>query len=197
VRDIKKEVAFSKRRTEQREDPFLEATRLYYSTEATNFLSQNSNIADYVKKVEIRLEQESKRGRMYLHKSTAQNLEQLCEKVLIGTYQKEIQSGVRALLYRAEPHQPSAELRGTYNLLNRVKGLQPLLELEDFAVSQATGDLEALVAKSQLIPLKNDSDAKGVDPKDYAEILIHIYYRTACWFVQLSMKLITFLVHVF
>lgn len=50
-------------------EDFLNATETYYLAESTQFISMNS-VADYMKKVESRLKEETERVQKYLHPST-------------------------------------------------------------------------------------------------------------------------------
>jgi len=51
------------------EEAFLAATEVYYTAESTQFIAVNS-VSDYMKKVELRLQEEEHRIRIYLHQST-------------------------------------------------------------------------------------------------------------------------------
>lgn len=64
------------------EDLFLEDTEHFYSKESDQFLRDNP-VTEYMKRVEQRLNEESKRCSDYLHQSTLSNLSKKCERVLI------------------------------------------------------------------------------------------------------------------
>ena len=64
------------------EAPFIDDTEHYYSRESNEFLRQNP-ITEYMKRVEVRLEEEKKRIRLYLNESTEEVLLKKCEEVLI------------------------------------------------------------------------------------------------------------------
>jgi cullin 1 len=51
------------------EDEFFVATEVFYTQESTTFIAVNT-VADYMKKVETRLEEELVRVRQYLHQSS-------------------------------------------------------------------------------------------------------------------------------
>lgn len=51
------------------EAPFIQATEVYYTTESERFITENS-VPDYMKKAEVRLNEEQNRIEMYLHEST-------------------------------------------------------------------------------------------------------------------------------
>ncbi len=51
------------------EEEFLSQTEVFYTAESTQFIAMNT-VADYMKKVETRLQEELSRVRSYLHQST-------------------------------------------------------------------------------------------------------------------------------
>lgn len=55
---------------EKFQTPFLDATKAHYKKESQAFLAENS-ISDYLKRVEMRLEEEARRVDLYLHSSTS------------------------------------------------------------------------------------------------------------------------------
>jgi cullin 1 len=79
------------------EQPFLEATEVYYKTESEKFISENS-IPDYMKKAEVRLNEEETRVQLYLHPSTHQTLVPICETVLVKNQEESIWDGFQGLL---------------------------------------------------------------------------------------------------
>ena len=64
------------------EESFLLSTEQFYRLEATNYLRRNS-VTDYLKKVAQRLDEEDRRVRSYLHRSTLPILIQRLDEVLI------------------------------------------------------------------------------------------------------------------
>lgn len=67
------------------ENLFINETEHFYLQESLNLLSTNT-ISEYMKKVEERLQEETKRVQIYLHPSTHDRLQKACEKILIGKY---------------------------------------------------------------------------------------------------------------
>ncbi|EEB98113.1 hypothetical protein MPER_02436, partial [Moniliophthora perniciosa FA553] len=64
------------------ENPFIEATELYYKKESESFLAEFS-VSEYLKKAEERLKEEEDRVDRYLNTQTRKTLISKCEHVLI------------------------------------------------------------------------------------------------------------------
>lgn len=79
------------------EDDFIAATELYYTSESSQFIEANS-VADYMKKVEMRLEEEVKRVRAYLHQSSEADLISKCDRVLIEKHVETVWNEFQNLL---------------------------------------------------------------------------------------------------
>ncbi|KAJ9113817.1 hypothetical protein QFC19_000010 [Naganishia cerealis] len=109
--------------------PFLAATEAYYRKESQTFLVENS-ISDYLKKVEVRLEEETRRVDLYLHNSTSRTLMNRCDQTLITDHMTVIQEEFQKML-EADRNEALSflDLARTWSLLARIPdGLNPLRE---------------------------------------------------------------------
>uniref|UniRef100_A0A5K3FK58 CULLIN_2 domain-containing protein n=2 Tax=Mesocestoides corti TaxID=53468 RepID=A0A5K3FK58_MESCO len=79
------------------EQPFLRETMHFYELESNEFLKSNS-VTEYLKRVEMRLEEERTRARTYLHASTLNELIKTCEESLIGNHIEALASEFQTLL---------------------------------------------------------------------------------------------------
>lgn len=76
------------------QDPFLNATAIYYRSESANFLATH-NITDYMIHAETRLNEESNLVDSCLHETTSQPLLQLCADVLIKEHQQILEAEIQ------------------------------------------------------------------------------------------------------
>ena len=97
------------------EDIFIKETAEFYTRESSNFLPHNSFTA-YVMEVERRLNEEEKRVKTYLHKSTEQRLLTTCEEILIVNHLKKFECEFKNLL----DDQNIFDLLRMYRLLLRI-----------------------------------------------------------------------------
>lgn len=104
------------------ERKFIEETKLYYSIEANDFLSQNV-VIEYLKKVEERLKEERDRVDRYLDQSTLDPLMKACDDVLIANYLDRFRGEFDAML---ENNQKD-DLARMFNLCERVDGALEVL----------------------------------------------------------------------
>ncbi|EGF77757.1 hypothetical protein BATDEDRAFT_13800 [Batrachochytrium dendrobatidis JAM81] len=151
------------------EAPFIDATESYYKAESEMFTTQNP-ITEYMKKAEIRLQEEEKRVEMYLHASTQKTLITTCETVLIKNHTGLIQDEFQALL----DNDRVDDLSRMYSLLHRVpEGLDRLRVI-----------FEAHVRKQGLMAIekvseKSANDSTDVDPKLYVDSLLSVHKKYA------------------
>ncbi|KAK4689012.1 cullin 1, partial [Tremellales sp. Uapishka_1] len=151
---------------------FLEATRHYYQTESTAFVSNNS-VSDYLKKADTRLQEESDRVNMYLHDSTRTKLKAECEAVLISGH-SEIMWDEFQLLLDAEKVDDLARM---YGLLMRIpNGLEPLRRKFEDHVKKA-----GLAAVEKVLPAPAAASEAGkaevLDPKAYVDALLEVHQK--------------------
>lgn len=104
---------------------FLNATEIYYTIESTAYIEQNG-VCEYMKKVDIRLEQEEGRVKKYLDANTREPLMTKVEQVLITKHKDPLWTKFPDLLLEDK----GQDLSLMYSLLSRIKeGLDPLKQL--------------------------------------------------------------------
>ncbi|CAJ1337449.1 unnamed protein product, partial [Effrenium voratum] len=69
------------------EDQFLDHTRKFYQDESKQYISQNP-CSDYLKKAERRIREEKARVQNYLHESTMEKIQELCDEEWILVHYK-------------------------------------------------------------------------------------------------------------
>jgi cullin 3 len=69
------------------EDQFLDHTRKFYQDESVQYISQNT-CSDYLKKAEKRIREEKARVENYLHESTMEKIQELCDEEWILAHYK-------------------------------------------------------------------------------------------------------------
>eukprot|EP00435_Cladocopium_sp_Y103_P060308 s405_g22.t1 len=69
------------------EDQFLDHTRKFYQDESKQYISQNP-CSDYLKKAEKRIREEKARVENYLHESTMEKIQELCDEEWISVHYK-------------------------------------------------------------------------------------------------------------
>jgi cullin 1 len=79
------------------QDPFIAATKEFYKKESDDFLVQNS-VSEYMKKAEIRINQETTNAQQYLHPSTEPELKRAIEESLIERHNEVLQNEFQAML---------------------------------------------------------------------------------------------------
>ncbi|KAM5439965.1 ubiquitin ligase (cullin) of SCF [Microsporum audouinii] len=148
------------------EKPFIEATRAYYDRESKRFVAENS-VVEYMKKAELRLEEERARIDLYLHPDVTKNLTETCLDVLVTSHCNLLRDEFQPLL-DAERQDDLARM---YRLLSKIKdGLDPLRNRFETHVRKAGLSAIAKVA----------SGSEGVDPKVYVDSLLQVHgkYRS-------------------
>lgn len=145
------------------EKPFLEATKLFYRAESKQFVAENS-IVEYMKKAEIRLDEEEERVNMYLHPDIILPLKKTCNTALIADHSAILRDEFQILL----DNDRYDDMQRMYNLLSRIpEGLEPLRVKFETHVRKA--GLAAVV--------KIAADADKIEPKVYVDALLEIHTK--------------------
>lgn len=143
------------------EKPFLEATTTYYENESAQFVAENS-VVEYMKKAEIRLEEEKARVGLYLHPDIMTPLMKACLGVLVTGHSALLRDEFQVLL----DNDRQEDLARMYRLLARiVDGLEPLRT-----------KFEAHVRKSGLAAVEKVAlEGDNLEPKTYVDALLDIH----------------------
>lgn len=143
------------------EKPFLEATKVFYEAESKQFVAENS-IVEYMKKAEIRLDEEEERVAMYLHPDIIVPLKKCCNAALIADHSIILRDEFQVLL----ENDRTDDMQRMYGLLSRIPdGLEPLRT-----------KFEAHVRKAGLAAVgKVAVDADKLEPKVYVDALLEIH----------------------
>jgi cullin 1 len=142
------------------EDDFLLATEVYYTAESTHFIATNS-VAEYMKKVELRLQEEQRRVQQYLNPTTEGDLIARCERVLIEKHIETLRTDFQNML----SNDKIEDLTRMYNLLSRIaRGLDPLRATFEKHVTQVGKQAIQQVAKTAI-----------KEPTQYVETILKVY----------------------
>lgn len=145
------------------EKPFIAATTRYYDEESAQFISQNS-VVEYMKKAEVRLEEEKDRVGLYLHPDIMSPLMKACLHTLVSNHSTLLRDEFQVLLDTDRKD----DLARMYRLLSRiVDGLEPLRT-----------KFEAHVRKSGLAAVEKVSiDGDNMEPKTYVDALLEVHQQ--------------------
>lgn len=145
------------------EKPFLAATKKYYEVESKQYIAEHS-IIDYLKKAELRLEQEEERVRQYLHPDITLELRKTCNQALIADHSNVLRDEFQMLLDEDRVD----DMARMYGLLVRIQnGLDPLRQ--KFESHVRTAGLAAIA--------KVATDADKIDPKAYVDAILDIHTK--------------------
>lgn len=142
------------------EEPFLEATKVYYEKESAEFLAVNS-VVDYMKKAERRLDEEKERVPLYLLQEIMTPLMKTCEAALIAKHANVLRDEFQVLL----DNDREEDMARMYKLLARIpEGLDPL-----------RAKFEAHVRSCGLLAVEKAAQAsEAIDPKNYVDALLEV-----------------------
>ena len=142
------------------ERKFIEQTRIYYSSEAQDFLAQNS-VIEYLKKVEERLKEERDRVDRYLDTSTLDPLMKACDDVLIASYLDRFRGEFDSML---ENNQKD-DLARMFNLCERVDGALEILR----------SIMENHIERKGRTAIANVTNDANSDPKTYVNAILAVH----------------------
>lgn len=148
------------------EQPYIGDTKNYYQKESRQFLADNS-VVEYMKKAEVRLEEEKQHVTLYLHNEIMSPLIKQCCTTLIADHAPILRDEFQQLLN----YDRLEDLGRMYKLLQRVTdGLDPLRARFE----------KHVVAAGKAAVAKVVSEAEGeVEPKSYVLALLSIHTQYA------------------
>ena len=145
------------------EKPFIAATRTYYANESKRFVAENS-VVEYMKKAEVRLDEEKERVGLYLHQDIMKRLMDTCNEVLITSHSVLLRDEFQVLL----DNERTEDLARMYKLLSRIKeGLEPLRDRFETHVRKA-----GLAAVDKVA-----ANGDNFEPKVYVDALLEIHTK--------------------
>ncbi|KAL8920208.1 MAG: hypothetical protein Q9208_006373 [Pyrenodesmia sp. 3 TL-2023] len=144
------------------EKPFLAATKAYYEKESAQFVAENS-VVEYMKKAEVRLEEEKERVGLYLHTDIMNPLMKNCLEVLVTAHSPLLRDEFQVLL----DNDRQEDLARMFRLLNRiVDGLDPLRSrFESHVRKCGLASVEKVAAGAD----------KEMEPKTYIDALLEVH----------------------
>lgn len=144
------------------EKPFLAATKAYYEMESAQFVAENS-VVEYMKKAELRLDEERDRVGRYLHPDIMTPLMKNCLEVLVTGHSPLLRDEFQVLL----DNDRQEDLARMYRLLNRiVDGLDPLRSKFEHHVRKCgLANVEKIAVDV----------AKDLEPKVYVDALLEVH----------------------
>lgn len=158
------------------EQPFLEATRLFYAQESSEYLASH-NVVDYMRKAEQRLNEEESRETLFLDEQSKKPLTDTLNDVLIVAHSQLMSDEFKILLDQSQVE----HIAKMFSLFSRVPTtLPPLAEIfakyiQDQgmkAVDNLKNDVMTEAAKAEGAAKKKTTQ---IEPKQYVKVLIQVY----------------------
>jgi len=140
---------------------FLQRTREYYVNESANVM-KSGNPMEYMKFVDAKYKEESRRVQDYLDPSTKKPLMDLLDKVFLSGHAEEFQSLFDSSLARYSVD----EITCIYRLLKRIDEVEPLFKVFEAHVEK--------YGRTQLESVKNEMDN---NPRVFVDTLVVVYQR--------------------
>jgi len=151
------------------EQPFLQATANFYTSESNEYISQNS-ASDYMRKAELRLTEESDRVAHYLDASTDSKLKEVAERELIARHMRTLAEMQHSGIVTMLENERVADLTRAYDLFKRIKTPTDGLGM--------IRDIMATYVKSLGIRLVADEEL-GKQPVAYVQQLLDLRHKYA------------------
>lgn len=143
------------------EAPYLESTKQYYQNESKQFLAENS-VVEYMKKAEVRLNEEKDHVPLYLIHEIMVPLMKTCNQALIADHAAILRDEFQNLL----DNERQEDLGRMYKLLSRIpEGLDPLRTRFENHVRRAGLNAVEKVA----------ADGDALEPKVYVDSLLEVH----------------------
>ncbi|KAG6827418.1 hypothetical protein H0H92_011866 [Tricholoma furcatifolium] len=149
------------------EVPFIAATEEYYKRESQTYLAEH-DVSEYMKKAEMRLQEEERRVKRYLNAETHAILMEKCEDILIREHAPRLVEHFQQLLELDRYY----DLQRMYSLLSRIPdGSTPLYNaFEEFVKNSGLAAVRQIVGESD--------DASEVDPRVYIDTLLEVHEKS-------------------
>jgi len=146
------------------EDQFLDHTKKFYQAESKLYISQNP-CSDYLKKAEKRIREEKTRVENYLHESTMEKIQELCDEEWISVHYKTLIHMENSGCAWMFEHDKVPDLERMYALFSRVP--QTLKEVQKVMM-----DCMCEAGRDVL----NDPE-KVKDPVSFITAILHLKHK--------------------
>ncbi|KRX68799.1 Cullin-1 [Trichinella sp. T9] len=144
------------------EEPFLMQTRAFYTIESETFIRENT-FSEYMKRVEIRMQEENKLCTVYLNKVTLKPLSNLLVDIFVEQRLDVFQAEFKKLLKTEK----TEDLKRMYDLCLRV----------DNGLVEIKKSLGAHILSHGKSALENIGEFAITDPKTYVTAILEVYEK--------------------